>query len=116
MEEQNYRNHSRLIPVYHYLGYLLVLAIIAGSLVNLKYYYDHGECLYTPILICLIGIVLLLLIWYARAFALKAQDRAIRAEENLRYYAITGKLPDSRLTIHQIIALRFAPNTELLDL
>jgi len=45
-----------------------------------------------------------------------AQDRAIRAEENLRYFALTGKLLDSRLTISQIIALRFAPDNELLAL
>ena len=49
-------------------------------------------------------------------FALKAQDRAIRAEENLRFYAITGKLMDNKLSMKQIIALRFAPNNELLDL
>ena len=116
MEEQNYKNHSRLIPLYHYVLYLLVGAVIGGSIVNLTYCYKAGECLYSAILICLIGIILLLLTWYVRSFALKAQDRAIRAEENVRYYAITGKLLDSRLTMRQIIALRFAPNNELLDL
>jgi hypothetical protein len=35
---------------------------------------------------------------FARMFALKAQDRAIRAEENLRHFVITGKLLDPRLT------------------
>ena len=49
-------------------------------------------------------------------FAVKAQDRAIRAEENLRHFSLTGKLLDPRLTIRQIIALRFAPDGEFVSL
>jgi hypothetical protein len=30
--------------------------------------------------------------WFVRSFPLKAQDRAIKAEENLRYYVMTGLL------------------------
>ena len=45
---------------------------------------------------------------------IKAQDRAIRAEENLRHFAMTGKLLDSRLTIRQIIGLRFASDEEFI--
>jgi hypothetical protein len=56
----------------------------------------------------------LIIFWYARAFAIAAQDRAIRAEENLRHFALTGKLLDSRLTMSQVIALRFAADTEFL--
>ena len=49
---------------------------------------------------------------YVRLFPLKAQDRAIRAEENFRYYLLTGKpLPDG-LRMGQIIALRFASDEE----
>jgi hypothetical protein len=48
--------------------------------------------------------------------ALKVQDRTIRAEENLRYFALTGKLLDKNLKISQIIALRFAPDHEMIDL
>jgi hypothetical protein len=54
--------------------------------------------------------------WYTRVFALRAQDRAIRAEENLRYFVLTGKLLPSNLRMGQIIALRFAPNEELIAL
>ena len=50
--------------------------------------------------------------WFTRTFALKAQDRAIRAEENLRYYVLTGKLLPSSLRVGQIVALRFAPDAE----
>jgi hypothetical protein len=43
----------------------------------------------------------------------EAQDRAIRAEENLRHYVLTGKLFDTALETRQIIALRFASDLEL---
>ena len=45
-------------------------------------------------------------------FALKAQDRAIRAEENLRHFILTGKPLDGRLEPLQIVALRFAADDE----
>jgi len=51
-----------------------------------------------------------------RSFSLKAQDRAIRAEENLRHFVLTGKVLDKSLTIRQIIALRFAPDEEFIAL
>ena len=51
-----------------------------------------------------------------RTYALKAQDRAIRAEESLRHYILSGKPIDSRLRLGQIIALRFASHDELLAL
>jgi hypothetical protein len=51
-----------------------------------------------------------------RTFPLKAQDRAIRAEENLRHFALTGKLLDPRLTMKQIIGLRFACDAEFPEL
>ena len=63
-----------------------------------------------------LSVATLLICYYGRAFALKAQDRAIRAEENLRHFSLTGKLLDSRLTTPQIIALRFASDTEFLIL
>ncbi len=117
MQEQNYKNHSRLIPLYHYLTYLLVGLVIGGSIIKLYRSYTTGlSGLLVPAILCLISVILLLLTWYTRYFALRAQDRAIRAEENLRYFAITGSLLDSKLTMRQIIALRFASNNELLDL
>jgi hypothetical protein len=47
---------------------------------------------------------------------LKAQDRVIRTEENLRHYILTGKLLDPKLTIRQIIGLRFSSDEEFLSL
>jgi len=54
--------------------------------------------------------------YFGRSFALRAQDRAIRAEENMRHFMMTGKALPSALTIRQIIGLRFASDEEFLEL
>lgn len=117
MAEQNYKNHTRWVPLWHFIVYPAILATIIGAGINLyESCMADNENFYSASLIFLISIILLIFAFFSRHFALKAQDRAIRAEENLRFFAITGKLLDSRLTLGQIIALRFASNNELLDL
>jgi hypothetical protein len=69
-----------------------------------------------PVLFISLSVGLIFIGYYSRAFALKAQDRAIRAEENLRHFALTGSLLDKKLTIQQVIALRFASDEEFVDL
>ncbi len=117
MPEQHYKNHSRYVPMYHFVTFGLIGLLIIVGFYKLYRNYEVGVGgLMTPLLLLLVSIILLLITWYARLFAVKAQDRAIRAEENLRYFAITGKLLDSKLTMRQIVALRFAPNNEFVDL
>jgi len=111
---QNYSNHTRLLPLYHGFTLLCILAVLIGSFVNVAN--STHENLYSASLICVIAVVLIFLFFFARIFALKAQDRAIRAEENLRHYVLTGKLLDSRLKLGQVIALRFAPDDEFVAL
>jgi cbb3-type cytochrome oxidase subunit 3 len=116
MAEQNYKNHIRLVPL-HLAGYVLAGAILGMSLVKLWRSYSTGLTgLLVPAILVLNALVLVIVLWYCRWFALRAQDKAIRAEENLRYFAITGKLLDSKLRMSQIVALRFAPNNEFVDL
>ena len=114
MSEQNFKNHGRYIPLYHYVTPVILIAILGGSIVNLVHADAHTH--YSAVLIVLISLVLFILYWYSRSFALRAQDRAIRAEENFRHFALTGKPLDSRLRMSQIIALRFAPDDEFIDL
>lgn len=111
MADQNFKNHSRLVPMYHGVAFLLILAGLIGSIINLLNHYDAGNH-YSAALLVVVFIVLLLLFWYARSFALRAQDRAIRAEENFRHYLLTGKPLDRQLRLGQIIALRFASDEE----
>lgn len=114
MQEQNYKNHAQMVPGFHYVGMLSILALLIGSFINL--FHSAPENIYSASLICLIAIILVILWIYIRVFPLKAQDRAIRADENLRYYVLTGKLFPSELTVQQIIALRFASDSEFVAL
>lgn len=113
MAEQNFKNHSRYVPLYHFVAAGLIVLGLGGSIVNLIQSYNHPETHYSAALLVLVFFVLLLLFWFARAFALKAQDRAIRAEENFRHFILTGKPFDSKLRMGQIIALRFAGDEEM---
>ena len=116
METQNYANHRRYVPMYHGVLFLLLFAAFVGSFVNLYVCLGEHQGVYSASLITALTICGLIQSWYSRAFATKVQDRAIRAEENLRHFAITGKLFDTRLTMGQIIALRFASDEEFLSL
>lgn len=112
MQEQSYSNHSRLVKGFHGLTAITIAAFIIGSFVNLYHSFQQKDNLYSASLICLAGLIMVLLFWYIRSFPLKAQDRAIRAEEGLRYFILTGKRLDNRLRLSQIIALRFASDKE----
>lgn len=111
MSEQNASNHTRLVPPYHYVGGLAILLGFGGSIVN--FFHADASNHYSAALLTIVFLVLLILFWYARVFALKAQDRAIRAEENFRHFILTGKPLDKQLRLGQIIALRFASDEEL---
>lgn len=110
MQTQNFKNHSRFVPMYHYVTFGLLLAILIGSIVNLC----NSSCdnFYSASLLVALTFTTILVTYFARAFALKAQDRAIRAEENFRYFIATGNALPSELRMSQIIALRFASNEE----
>jgi len=116
MEEQNFKNHSRLAPRAYYVGMVMALIVIVFTLIYVNDYEKGMNGMLTPVLFIDLCIGVILIGYYARAFALKAQDRAIRAEENLRHFALTGKLFDPQLKISQIIALRFAADAEFVAL
>jgi hypothetical protein len=116
MTTQNFKNHSQLVPMFHFVTLPAILVFIVGSFVNLFHAVQKEEGVYSASLLCLAGIILLFVAFFARIFALKAQDRAIRAEENFRHFVATGKPLDSKLRISQIIALRFASDAEFVAL
>jgi len=90
---------------------LLLLVILIGACVNVAKSIGTGR-LYSAALIVALTVASMFLFVFCRTFALKAQDRAIRAEEQLRHYVLTGKLLDSRLSVRQVIGLRFASDAE----
>ena len=114
MKEQSFKNHGRYIFMFHIVTYAAIIAVIIGSIINLAN--SSKENLYSASLLVVVSLILASLAWFSRRFALKAQDRAIRAEENFRHFILTGKPLDNRLHMRQIIALRFAPDEEFADL
>jgi hypothetical protein len=116
MKEQNFKNHTRLIFMYH--GVTLLAAAVAWALA-LFYFIDvvkDGGSMKLPLMLLLATTSIVSIALFARSFALKAQDRAIRAEENFRHFILTGKPFDGRVNIGQIIALRFASDGEFPEL
>jgi cell division protein FtsL len=111
---QNYENHAKFIPVFHYIALPLLLVNFFGALFRvtqeISFYTFNGVGL---------AISLIVVAVFTRLFALKAQDRVIRLEEQIRMQTF---LPDAlkahvgRLTMGQIVALRFASDEELVDL
>jgi|TARA_B100001750_G_C15206146_1_gene445955 hypothetical protein len=111
---QNYKNHAKFIPVFHYIALPLLLINFLAALfrltqdINFYALNDLG-----------LAVALIIVAVFTRLFALKAQDRVIRLEEQLRIQAL---LPDAlktdagRLTMGQIVALRFASDEELAEL
>jgi hypothetical protein len=110
---QNLKNHSRIVPLYHYFLLGLSLVTLIGSFVNLAESIMHKEGLYSASLICCIAVACMIGFLLMRSFSVKVQDRAIRAEENFRHFILTGKPFDAKIGMRQIIALRFAPDEEM---
>jgi Family of unknown function (DUF6526) len=118
MEEQSYAKHAKFVPLYHYVLSGLILLAFVGSLVNLYRRFTESPHVgrFSAELITLITVAMLIQFFLSRVFPLKAQDRAIRAEENLRHFVLTGQLLDPRLEVKQIVALRFASDAEFAEL
>jgi hypothetical protein len=91
-----------------------MLTLLIGSIFYLVMNKDSSAVL--PFLFMLMVLTLISVSFHSRSFALKAQDRAIRAEENLRYFILTGNRLDQNLSLYQIIALRFASDEEFVSL
>ena len=115
MEKQSYAAHTKIVPMFRATLGILLLTFF-GSLYNLYQSVGDHSRLYNASLITVLSFAMLVLLYYCRSFPLKAQDRAIRAEENLRHFVLTGKPLDPRLTIKQIIGLRFASDDEFIEL
>jgi hypothetical protein len=112
--KQQYSNHRNLVPLYHFLTFAAMAVLLAGSIYYLLE--NRNESYTLPLLLILMVSTLISISFHCRSFALKAQDRAIRAEENLRYFILTGKRLNQNLSLFQIIALRFASDEEFVSL
>ena len=110
MTEQNFSNHKRFHPIYHYVLMPLSFAGIIGSMIN--FFKSSADNLYSASLLMLAFIILFITVAIVRTYALKVQNRVIRTEENFRHYLLTGKPFNQEIRMGQIIALRFASDEE----
>ncbi|MBB3129871.1 hypothetical protein FHS19_004576 [Paenibacillus rhizosphaerae] len=116
MKSQNYNNHVRMVPAFHFFLVPLGIITLIASIIHLFVAEMHGISLFSSLLFVSVSLMAVITMIFARRFACKVQDRAIRAEENLHCFALTGKLLDPRLNTNQILALRFAPDEEWMAL
>lgn len=116
MKEQNYSNYVRYFPLFHFFLMPLSFVTLVAAVVYLVLNDHSGLSLLASLLFVSLSFMLPLTLLVTRMFAAKVQDRAIRAEESLRHFVLSGKRLDPRLTIGQIIALRFASDEEFLSL
>ena len=56
---------------------------------------NEGTNILQAVILVLIVMIIIIVVALVRTYALKAQDRAIRAEESLRYYMLTGEVARS---------------------
>ena len=111
---QNYKNHARLIPAFHFFVLPVLLANVVHSLVIAW----GGPSLGTGFGV-LVALALFMTAILARTQALKAQDRVIRLEMRLRLHKVLPADMHSRiyeLTPEHLIGLRFAGDAELPEL
>ena len=116
MKQQNYSNHHRYVILFHFVTLFVMILLLISSIYYTFSAATNHVSLKPGLFLFLISLCLLSLFFYSREFALKAQNRALRAEENFRLYILTGKPLDSKLTLRQIIGLRFASDEEFPEL
>lgn len=110
MKAQNFSNHTRYHPLFHYV--LLPLSL-AGLVAACIFLFTSPDGINTGNLLWVLAFFLLFNIaGLVRIYSLKVQDRVIRLEENFRHFQLTGKQLDGRLRSGQIVALRFASDAE----
>jgi hypothetical protein len=115
MTEQNYGNHAKLVPTFHFF----VLPVLALNVVQSIIRLVRMGINWNGIVAVLTAVALLFLAFHARLFALKVQDRVIRLEERQRLSRLLPAGQQGRIeefTTAQLVGLRFASDAELPEL
>jgi len=111
---QNFKNHAKVVPAFHYVALPILLFNIIWAIERVIHGFSFGT-----IVSLLVAIALVLVALNARLFALTVQDRVIRLEMRLRLQQVLP--PDLRtripeFTVAQLVSLRFASDAELPEL
>jgi Family of unknown function (DUF6526) len=112
MPEQNFGNHAKFVPPFHFFAVPVLVINFGWSLYRLR---SLGFS-FAGVFGVLLATALVILVFSARLFALAVQDRVIRLEERLRYVQVLPADLQARsgeFNIGQIVSLRFASDAEL---
>jgi hypothetical protein len=108
---QTYQNHTRYLPIFHFVVLPLLLVYLIGTIyvaVTTRGLLAHLDMV--------LAVALILLALSARMMAVTVQNRVIRLEERLRMRALLPADLQPRIeefTVPQLVALRFARDEEL---
>lgn len=120
MSEQNFSNHTKLVPMFHFF----VLPILFLNLIHSVLWLYHSitkspegvHAIGPAVMNILLALALLALALSARLMAAGVQDRVIRLEERMRYEKLLPEDLKPRIgefSIAQLVSLRFASDPEL---
>ena len=108
---QNFANHVRYDPAFHFFLIPVMGVTIVSAIVHLVRHFSLGS--FWWLVLAIAGLVA---IGRTRFYALRVQDRVIRLEERLRLMSVLPEPLRARigeLSDKQFIGLRFAPDSEL---
>jgi hypothetical protein len=110
-ETQTFANHTRWHTPFHFVLFPILLIHLLWTIYQL---YQHPDFAHFEALLLAFGLIVMMLL--VRINPLKAQDRVIRLEEQLRYRKVLpAALAEqaSQLPERFIVALRFVSDEEL---
>ncbi|MDQ2922067.1 MAG: SlyX family protein [Acidobacteriota bacterium] len=114
MEPQNFANHTRWHPLFHFFVLPVMLINFVWSVVAFAKAPGRDSAWWI-----VVSLALAMLALFTRTYSLKVQDRIIRLEEKLRYQQLLSPAivqQTGALTVAQIVALRFAGDEQLEEL
>jgi hypothetical protein len=110
-KNQNFENHTRFVPAFHFFIFPVLAINLIWSLVRLRNGIGFASVLSVLLAAALAGLALA-----ARLFALTVQDRIIRLEMRLRLERLLPADLAPRIgdfSVAQLVSLRFAGDAEL---
>ena len=111
---QNFKNHMRLNPPFHFFILPALLLNLIFSIYATIHHWPEHRILFLWWIV--MSLVLFMVAGISRSQTLRVQDRVIRLEERLRLHALLpaeDRAHINELSIKQLIALRFASDDEL---
>lgn len=114
MSAQNFSNHVRVHPLYHYFAVPVSLLVAVAALADVVIAFSVSKAI-----VAVIAVLVHLALFLSRDYAKKNQDRIIRVELRLRYFQLTRERLEEleeKYSAGQLAALRFASDEEFLHL